>query len=316
MYSSDPFDAEKQQDVSPASLPFVISGTIIAVLMIGIPSWNAVVLLSDVILMQFVRWWWSAAMLVTCFFLLLFVLSTLCLFTHCGRQEVKSDPAHVSVASMLVTLYGAILVLMSFPLAEMNSTLKQEVLFSCGAGRHTHTLYEEFLFLSHLRADPDCASQETVETCAGYTETSESLFLRTLENDLRCSGYCYQSLGSGLEVVNIPYAAGLSMALGWGFNGSHSTAVYPPTLFTQENWKASCSGMSLRYVDSFLNGISDETFWEGVMLCFVCSLSGFLMMAGVFRAGWTEKLMDKERERRARYGAVPLGTLSTRAVAG
>merc|ERR1719199_1089618 len=57
-------------------------------------------------------------------------------------------------------------------------------------------------------------------------------------------------------------------------------SAYPPTLFSQANFQASCDGMAARNMRNFAGDVADQTFYEGIMLVIVSIIIGFLKLLG------------------------------------
>merc|ERR1719217_1427278 len=54
-------------------------------------------------------------------------------------------------------------------------------------------MFEYSQVLHHIRQDPACLKQFSVETCEGYGEVAPYTdLLKSLEKNFRCSGFCYR----------------------------------------------------------------------------------------------------------------------------
>lgn len=283
----DPFGEESKPSSEP---PTLIVGLFIAVLFICMPVWSAITLLTDEIVSYFIIWWPLIVILI-CGALMLVLFAFFLCFLWCGGHRVHSGQPSLNILALFVMLYAALIVAMSYPLSEQAYTIKQEVRYSCGGGRHTHLLYDEYLRLSQLRSDPDCMTSTSVSDCDGFNPTKEGTMLEKFESELSCSGYCSQFIGLDLSLAPVPFAFGDTWQLG---NPRQSYAIYPPTLFSQNNWTASCSGMSMRNVVAYLGDISDETFWEGVVLFLIISIAGCVALTNIISlSGSRTRLQDK-----------------------
>merc|ERR1719159_456519 len=75
--------------------------------------------------------------------------------------------------------------------AELTRT---NLLYRCDTSEQTHRLYEYSQVLHNIRASPECAKKFSVEECDGYESAPPyTSFLKTLESDFRCSGFCYKA---------------------------------------------------------------------------------------------------------------------------
>merc|ERR1719433_1253329 len=67
----------------------------------------------------------------------------------------------------------------------------------CDYSAQTHRMYEYSQVLHNIRRTPSCASRYSVEECPGYEDAAPyTNFLKTMETQFRCSGFCYRPLGA------------------------------------------------------------------------------------------------------------------------
>lgn len=59
-----------------------------------------------------------------------------------------------------------------------------------------------------------------------------------------------------------------------------SASAYPPTLFSDANYHASCEGMAAREMKNFVGDVGAQTFYQGVYLVFIAIGTGFLKLVG------------------------------------
>merc|ERR1719487_3098733 len=62
--------------------------------------------------------------------------------------------------------------------------------------------------------------------------------------------------------------------------GAPAAYVYPPTLFSDANYKASCEGMAARDMRNFAGDIGFQTFYQGIYLVLIAIATGFLKLIG------------------------------------
>jgi hypothetical protein len=55
---------------------------------------------------------------------------------------------------------------------------------------------------------------------------------------------------------------------------------YPPTLFSDANYQASCEGMAGRDMKNFAGDIGYQMFYQGIYLVLIAIATGFLKLAG------------------------------------
>merc|ERR1719498_1864867 len=61
-------------------------------------------------------------------------------------------------------------------------------------GMKTRPLHDHYNYLLKLRSQPGCINRTSVEKCPGYKESPPyTAFLKQLELDHACSGFCYQA---------------------------------------------------------------------------------------------------------------------------
>jgi len=59
-----------------------------------------------------------------------------------------------------------------------------------------------------------------------------------------------------------------------------ATLTYPPTLFSDANYQASCEGMAARDMKNFSGDIGFQTFYQGIYLVLIAIATGFLKLLG------------------------------------
>lgn len=57
-------------------------------------------------------------------------------------------------------------------------------------------------------------------------------------------------------------------------------AQYPPTLFSDANYQASCEGMAARDMKNFAGDVGFQTFYQGIYLVLIAIATGFLKLVG------------------------------------
>merc|ERR1719399_1962888 len=57
----------------------------------------------------------------------------------------------------------------------------------------THRTFEYWTVLNNIRSQPECATKASVEECAGFEVAAPyTTFLKTMETNFRCSGFCWK----------------------------------------------------------------------------------------------------------------------------
>merc|ERR1719401_2489736 len=97
--------------------------------------------------------------------------------------------------------------LLSLPLSQQAIDTYNHLMHQCDFSEHTHRLYEYSQVLHNMRRLPGCADKYTVEECEGYEDGPPyTSFLKAMEADFRCSGFCYKppSMIAGTAQVTQP----------------------------------------------------------------------------------------------------------------
>merc|ERR1719382_562604 len=61
---------------------------------------------------------------------------------------------------------------------------------------------------------------------------------------------------------------------------NEETSRYPPTLFSDANYQASCEGMAARDMRNFAGDVGYQTFYQGIYLVLIAIATGFLKLIG------------------------------------
>jgi len=56
----------------------------------------------------------------------------------------------------------------------------------------THRTYEYWQVLHNIRSSDECMEKDSVEECDEFDVTAQTLFLKSMEQNYRCSGFCYK----------------------------------------------------------------------------------------------------------------------------
>jgi hypothetical protein len=79
------------------------------------------------------------------------------------------------------------------PLQARAQRAHWQLMYQCRSGSQTADLYYYYMTLLDIRKKPDCIHEDSVEKCPFYEERFPYTgFLKHLELDLHCSGFCYQ----------------------------------------------------------------------------------------------------------------------------
>lgn len=302
---------------------FIITGVVILTVLSIVPLWNASSLMQD---SNYVFWhgrgvpaWMVGISLGT---ILMYVI-TVFVFYGYARPQAHSEQTIMMIANIFITMFGLMLMLVSVPLSRQSITTYNNLMHKCDYSSQTHRLYEYSQVLHNIRSMPSCIGKYTVEDCEGYEDAQPyTTFLKSMETDFRCSGFCYQppSQTVALQVGSAAASNATSnatesnitnistpMALIEDRQSRHTDHVfplpvepasllstqtarakqpaggyeyYPPTLFSDADYQASCEGMAARDMKNFAGDIGFQTFYQGIYLVMIAIATGFLKLIG------------------------------------
>jgi len=205
----------------------------------------------------------------------LYVAAALFYFAK-ARKEYQTEQRLMSFAVVFVLLVGGLFVTIFGQMNREVENAYRELMMVCQYGPRTHGLYSASEQLHDLRGSPECVNAVSIEHCPGYKATYETRVLKSLEQELACSGFC--------SVVPLAAAVGASSSASATASATtrSSPVQYPPSLFSSAASRGSCNGMAARSLRSFAGDIGNQFFFEGFVLCAVSVACGFLALAGAF----------------------------------
>jgi len=223
---------------------FLGLSVLVMFLLVLIPCWNCVGLLWDPVFMymagsQTVGW-----LLACCVVLVFLCYFTLVLFLNRSRPDMRTEQTMLMIAGIFLSTLGIMLILFGRPIQQQAQLASSEFVSGCKMGARTSQLYIAQEELESLRAMPTCATHASIQDCNGFSEypkMKEAMVLKTMESDYMCSGICQGTNAKGEQ-------------------------VYPPTLFSQANFKVTCDGMAARRIRNFALEIGNQLMAEGCML--------------------------------------------------
>uniref|UniRef100_A0A7S4VMG8 Uncharacterized protein n=1 Tax=Alexandrium monilatum TaxID=311494 RepID=A0A7S4VMG8_9DINO len=299
--------------VSPKNV-FITTGVILIVMLCVVPVWNAVALMEDA---NYVFWVGTTVptwMVCLCAGIVGLYVITIFVFFSTARPQVQTEQTIMMIANIFITLLGLLLMLLSLPLSRQSVDTYNNLMHRCDYSEQTHRMYEYSQVLHNIRSMPECAHKFSVEECSGYEDAPPyTTMLKTMESDFHCAGFCYRKLPSvGMQTSNttagVTLAQGLSvsrkrrhedhvvpLALATAASGQGKLSAsdvdvqsavarpitqYPPTLFSDANYQASCEGMAARDMKNFAGDVGFQTFYQGIYLVLVAIATGFLKLIG------------------------------------
>jgi len=283
-----------------------------------VPVWNAWSLMQDP---NYVFWAGTNVpvwMILVCLGVLLLYVGTVMAFFGYSQPQAQTEQTIMMIANVFITLLGLSLMLVSLPLSRQAVATYNNLMRRCDYSPQTHRVYEYSQVLQNIRRTPGCVDKYSVEECQGYEDAPPfTNFLKTLENDLKCSGFCYvPSATKAPANAPRPAPAGALTQLirKWHkpkptAHQDHVTALgmlqadeassgraqheagepadiqptvsrYPPTLFSDANYQASCEGMAARDMRNFAGDVGYQTFYQGIYLVLIAIATGMLKLVG------------------------------------
>merc|ERR1719329_1522107 len=188
-------------------LLFSLTGIFLMSLLCVVPLWNAIALMTDA---NFVFWVGRALpswMMVLCLFLVVLYVITILTFFSYARPEVQNEATIMMIANVFITLLGLVLMLVSLPLSRSSVETYHNLMHRCDYSEQTHRMYEYSQVLQNIRSSPECMAMYSVEECVGYADAPPyTTFLKAIETDFRCSGFCYRPPANAALLESEPAA--------------------------------------------------------------------------------------------------------------
>merc|ERR1719454_1488368 len=132
-------------------------------------------------------------MIIICVVIIILYCVTITTFFRHARPQVQTEQTIMMIANIFITLLGLSLMLLSLPLSQQSIDTYNNLMHRCDYSEQTHRMYEYSQVLHNIRRTPLCATKYSVEECAGYEDAPPyTSFLKALESDFRCSGFCYK----------------------------------------------------------------------------------------------------------------------------
>jgi hypothetical protein len=292
---------------------FMFMGCILLTLLSIVPIWNSICLISDSNYTYFAGREMPQCIIVLCIVFILLYALTIMLFFRRTHASIHTEQTIMLIANIFIMLFGLMLMMISIPLTHQAEITYTNLMYRCEYAEQTHRLFEYSTVLQNIRAQPECAKKYSIEECDGYEVAAPYTYmLKGMEMRFRCAGFCYKAPPAMTMSGPIPAPAPapakapasafltlsrrklhnkmthLSLmtesrefaAHNATFNDVYQPPVYPPTLFSDYNFKASCEGMAARDMKHFAGDIGEQTFFQGLALVFIAVITGFLKLAG------------------------------------
>ncbi|CAE8734080.1 unnamed protein product [Polarella glacialis] len=158
----------------------------------------------------------------------------------------------LSIAQVFIAFLGLSLVIVSYSLSDVSAQASSNLTDNCQNSRDTRRLFEFSKVLHNIRVLPECAGKPSVEDCQGYASAYPYTdFLKTVESDFHCSGFCTAEAGS------------------------------QAALFSLKSYKVSCEGMLARDMKNFAGDVAIQTFYQGLAIASMALLVAVLKLSGL-----------------------------------
>jgi hypothetical protein len=197
-FRSEAIYGEKRKQQLPTSFSsdhvFTWTSILLLATLMVIPVWNACALLTDENYVYWAGRTVPALMISACIGILTVYVVTMLLFFRWARPSARTGEQTVMmIVNMFITLLGLTLMLVSLPLSRQAADTYIALTHRCDYDDLTHRTFEYWTVLHNIRSQPECASLGSVEECDGFEPALPyTTFLKTLENDFRCSGFCWK----------------------------------------------------------------------------------------------------------------------------
>jgi hypothetical protein len=180
---------------SPSNI-FLGVGVILIILLCILPVWNALALMQDSV---YVFWHGKTvpvSMIVVCVVVLVLYMVTITAFFSFAMPQAQTEQTMMMTANIFLTCLGLAFMLVSIPLSRQVDGTYSNLIRKCDYSPETHRLFEYSQVLRNIRLTPDCVTKYSVVECLGYEEAKPyTTFLKDMETNLKCSGFCYMSAG-------------------------------------------------------------------------------------------------------------------------
>lgn len=194
-------DAKPQKSVAITRASFLGSGLLVLTSVTALPIWDALLMLGN---FDYVMWGeraWPIVILgvsggLLVLFMLLILLTTTC--SGYWAREANTSQSLLQTASMFLTLFGIMMVLVSFPLSLNALSTWNDLTYDCLSHEHAREIHDEYETLLRLRTGSTCQPEYTIEACEGFQASPVTDYLKNVESKFRCAGFCHDFSGAGL----------------------------------------------------------------------------------------------------------------------
>lgn len=203
----------------------LVIGCLMLFLTVLMPIWESSRLMNDPTFVYFIgREYCRMIMLLCAFAIFLYAAMILLLFGF-AREEGRTQQNVMGTATTVITVLGLALLLVAQPLKSESRSAYEELFFRAGTGPRTQRLMEYSAALSALRNQSACASQISVEQCAGYQESQPYTgYLKAIEGAYKCAGFGWDGHGA-VPAATLASLAAAAAEAGSGASDDGSVAA-------------------------------------------------------------------------------------------
>jgi len=237
--------ADLTTPIKPKAI-FIGLATLVLLLLLVVPCWNCIGLLQDPTFTYMAGSQVTGWLLACCAIFIVVCYISLLVFFNRSLPSNRNENTMLMIAGIFLSTLGILLVLFGGPIKNSAEIAIREFASTdtCRTGAHSKELWTAQEELQSLRAMPNCKNKVSIEDCLGYSQypkIKEATVLQYMESHLMCSGFCEGEDAKG-------------------------NLIYPPTLFSQANYKVSCNGMASRRMKLFALGIGEQLLGQGCVL--------------------------------------------------
>mmetsp|Transcript_129300 Transcript_129300/g.322314 ORF Transcript_129300/g.322314 Transcript_129300/m.322314 type:complete len:456 (+) Transcript_129300:150-1517(+) len=192
---------KRRSPLTPRNV-LILLGTLILLLIIVAPLWDATRLLDDPSFVFFVGRSLPIWIVVICLAAVSFYVVTMLMYFWRATSDFQHEQALVMINVVVISALGLSFLGLSQPLITESSAISQDLFMSCQQNVYTHEVAAYAASLQSLRQSPACALRPSVEQCAGFESRQPMLgFLKSLESRSHCAGFCMGVARSGNEAT-------------------------------------------------------------------------------------------------------------------
>jgi len=296
--------ADQRKKLTATRNILILAGSVLLACLSAVPIWNALILLQD---SNYIFWANNRiprTIIIGCFCIIIFYAVTVMLFFTKPHAATQIENTVMIIGNITITLFGLFLMFASVPLTHQVELTTLNLLHRCETSEQTHRLYEYSQVLQNIRATPECAGKYSIEECHGYEDAPPfTTMLKGMEMNFRCAGFCYSPPSVASESAPAaPDGIAATALISTKRNLRHqlldtdavqneesvqetldrmNLPTYPPTLFSDENFQASCDAQAARDMKFFAGDIGKQMFWQGIYFVLISVFTGFMGLAGM-----------------------------------